>query len=81
MLKNKKDQNYDDFRSSQIWFMVNINRDYHKARTKVPEDLFNKLQSHMRQMYEEGTPMAWIAKLYEYDKAHVSRIIRGIPNN
>lgn len=81
MLKNKNGEYYDEFRSSQIWHMVDVPPEYSRTRSKLPDSLIEKRRAHMVKMYEEGTPMAWIAKLYEYDKAHVSRIIRGIPNN
>lgn len=74
-------QNYDDFRSSQMWSYVQIPNDYYRTRTKIPDELKEKLRAHMKQLYEEGTPLSWIALLYGYDKSHVSRIIRGLPNN
>ena len=81
MKKNKKGESFDEFRSSESWNFVEVPREYRKMRKKIPDELFEKLRKHMQRMYQEGTPIVWIAKFYEYDKAHVSRIIRGIPNN
>lgn len=81
MLKNKKGETYDEFRSSQMWFYVQVPDDYYRTRSKIPQELVDKLRAHMVKLYNEGTPMSWIARLYEYDKSHVSRIIRGLPNH
>lgn len=81
MLTNKKGQTYDDFRSSQIWSIVDIQPQYYNTRSKLPDALIEKRRAHIMKMYEEGTPMAWIAKLYEYTRNHIYRIIHNIPNN
>jgi Mor family transcriptional regulator len=77
MLLNKKGQNYADFNMMEGWAMVQIDNAYYQHRRKIPDELRNKRDSHIRRMYNEGTPMAWIAKFYQCSRVHVLRIIKG----
>lgn len=77
MLLNKKGQDYDTFRMLEGWSMVVIPNMYHQQRRKIPTELRTKRDTHIRRMYNEGTPMAWIARFYECDRSYIFRIVKG----
>lgn len=81
MLTNKNGEDYDRFKLMEGWGFIDIPYEYTRKRKKAPEELLNKRRAHMIQMYEKGNPYAWIARLYEMDRAQVRRIIKGLPNN
>lgn len=54
---------------------------YSKRRLPIPEEMAEKRKQHMKELHAEGAPYAWIARLYEMDRAQVYRIINDKPNN
>ena len=77
MLLNKKGQNYADFNMIEGWSMAVIDNTYYQHRRKLPEELRNKRDNHIKRMYAEGTPMSWIARFYRCDRSLIFRIIKG----
>lgn len=81
MILNKKGQDYSTFNSFASWGFVEIPHSYIKSRRPIPEELLNKRKEHMQKLYEEGSPIAWIAQLYEMSRVQARRIIKNLPNH
>ena len=82
-MKQVNGSEYDHWRMVNSWGVVaSSDADWYKARRlSLPQDLKDKRTAHMKKLYSDGAPYAWIAKLYKMTRTHVRRIIQAIPNN
>lgn len=77
MRLNKKGQDYATFCAIEGWSKVQVPLMYQQKRRKIPDELRLKRDTHIRKVYNEGTPMSWIAKFYDCSRVHILRIVKG----